>query len=695
MNLRDIKLAQGALQELYGYLRLNTQKNKVFLSQLKEHRFTPKLIAKSEAQFNRIHRTIKKDLEIGYALAIESEELIKEGNNPAKELNKIIPYLVSFDKSIFDSKKGHKIRFGLKSECDYLTELLEKAEEEGFGEDVLNLIKNRVTSVHKLAEDQRFKEIKDLRSKLVYKSSDYFKLKFNWIDFNRPKINEVLTIGSSTVYLEIYFDKDLTNKDIKKLLKNHIFLLSKCLDISLDKNPENSVFVKMKSRIEQKAKEINNQNIKVIEEIWLQQLKQMFIDILEKNPDLILTPSFRYQVKITTDQHNLTAFCDHQTRIDHYLFGLEISTLVIMYLVGENFYEGFPASLFNQLKGTTAQRKMISPQENIIPNADQIDRSLSKIYQATQNYRTFSLYNVYNHETEHAFDRKYLFKANKLRSLVNYLIVSSSFYKNHKTTNLGPELLALADFYFMCRQEAPPQFREFLVNHEAELEKNKAYSLINPIFTLGNRNLIQEVNEVIMGLMNKSKSEEIISKRHYEFGGLGYPLSHFMNMVIFFADCKRNNVNLTILDTNSLNKLIMIFPDATQILTGHTKIKEFPEGTPEWFLLNSIKEGTTNQFLEILRTNKIPRYSLNDIPQLIHHNIPFYIFRPSVDAMKVTLRKIQHSDEVTYFDLYTKSCDLLKIPESDRLLSIRRIKGFIEHVYRANAILAKESKFHP
>ena len=247
----------------------------------------------------------------------------------------------------------------------------------------------------------------------------------------------------------------------------------------------------------------------------------------------------------------------------------------------------------------------------------------------------------------------------------------------------------------MCRQEAPPQFREFLVNHEAELEKNKAYSLINPIFTLGNRNLIQEVNEVIMGLMNKSKSEEIISKRHYEFGGLGYPLSHFMNMVIFFADCKRNNVNLTILDTNSLNKLIMIFPDATQILTGHTKIKEFPEGTPEWFLLNSIKEGTTNQFLEILRTNKIPRYSLNDIPQLIHHNIPFYIFRPSVDAMKVTLRKIQHSDEVTYFDLYTKSCDLLKIPESDRLLSIRRIKGFIEHVYRANAILAKESKFHP
>jgi hypothetical protein len=62
--------------------------------------------------------------------------------------------------------------------------------------------------------------------------------------------------------------------------------------------------------------------------------------------------------------------------------------------------------------------------------------------------------------------------------------------------------------------------------------------------------------------------------------------------------------------------------------------------------------------------------------------------------MKTTLAKIQKSDEVTYFDMYENACNTLKIPESDRLLSVKRIKDLAEKLSEANDILIKRAGFH-
>lgn len=691
MNLRDIKTLRGIVGELKKYLDLHIEEDKKFISQIKKYKFLGDSITNLELRFDKIHKTIRKDLEKAYALSMESEKLIQQGKPSAKEINKIFPYLLSFDKLIFHSKKMFQIKFGLKSEYDYLTEFLDETEKKGFDQNLLNLIKARIMSLHKASSDERFMQIQMLKAKLSDKVISYFKVKRGLINFNRPKIREVIHIGSARVYLEIYFDKDLTDKQIGNLLESYINILSNELEASLRKNPS-PVLAKIKSRVEQKARLLEDKNLKTIEELWLYQLKNMFVEILSKNQDLILTPSFRYQVMIKKDM-GLTAFCDGNSRIDHYLFGIEISTLMIYYLISENFYEAFPASLFFQLKGTVS-KKIAQDTKMAAYNYDAITISLSRIYQVTQNYRTFSLYSVYSHETEHAFDKKYLFKLNRLRPLLNNLIMESGFYKDHKTLNLSSGLLALSGFYLTCRQEAPTQFREFIVNHEAQLQQNEFYSLINPIPALGSRNILQDMNNIIKELENKSKSEKIIISGNYDITGLGYQFSHFMNMIIFFADCKAKNVDLVILDRNSLNKLLAIFPDSAPILTGHTGMKNIQEGTPEWFLLNSVKQGTNNQFIEILKRNNIPRLSLNDIPALLHNNIPFYIFRPSVNIMKLTLEKIQKSNEITYFEMYEKACNILNIPEADKLLSVNRVREFAEKLYQANALLTRKAGFH-
>jgi len=643
---------------------------------------------KLEVHFNKIHMAIEKDLNKAYEL---STQIITQKGHSGKEINKIFPFLLSFDQLIFQSKKQFKIKFGLKSEFDLLTEFLNKTQDQGFDTNILNLIKRRLMSLEKASFNQRFAQIGILKHLLSEKVKGYFKVKRKLVDFNRPKINEVVKIGSSKVFLEIFFDKDISNKEIANLLESHLNIMSITLDKTLRQSLDR-VLAGIKQRIDTKARFLQNKNLTTIQKIWLDELKDMLIAMLKQNRDLMLTPNFRYQVKITKNTGG-GAMCMGLSRVDHYLLGLNISTLIIFYLTCENFYHSIPAALFAWFAAKIPEK---IEQTKKMPgfNYYAVDKALNRIQEMTQSYRTWSLYSTFCHETEHAFDRKFLSKLAQLQPLLTHLIRESGFYKNHKTLNLSPGLMALCGFFRICRTEAPSQFREFIVNHKNNVRQNEFYSLVNPIPALGSRNLVQDMNKVLRECENESKSDERILHKGYDIEGFGYAFSHFMNMIIFLADCKKRNLKLVMLESHALNKMFTLFREAMPILTGHTGINKIKQGSPEWFLLHSVIRGTNNQFAEILRRNNIGILTLADIPSVLQQNVPFHIFKPPVRIMKITLRKIQKSDEITYFRMYEQACNILGIPENERLLSIEKFKEFAEKLYQANAILAKKSGFH-
>jgi prepilin-type processing-associated H-X9-DG protein len=682
MDLRDIKTLKGIINELQGYLERHIEADNELFSKLKDLVFLRKDATELEQKFDKIHKTIKADLEKAFAMAQESEKRIQEGKLSAREINLIFPYLLSYERLLYQSKKGLIIQFGLKSEYDLLSDFLHETEKKGFDKTVLELIKAHISYYHEMSINERMVTVQRMKERLSEKVKTHFKIKRKMIIFNRPEINDIIAIGHARVHLNIYFDKDLTDKDIGESLENYINALSASAESYLAQN-HNPEIARISFIIEQKARHLADRNLKDIEELWLHQLKIMFTDILSKNQDLIITPSFQYQVRIKKNEGNI-AYCDGHSRIDHYLFGLEIGTLICSYLICDNFYEAIPKSIFSSLQGLVA-RQIADVKGSVAKFYGPISMTLQRMEQAIQYYRTLSLYSIYAHETEHAIDRKYLFKLDKLRPLLEHMIMKSEFYKEHETLNLGSGLLNLMIFYLSCRQEAPTQIREFIVNHEDNIGKNRAYSLINPIPALAGKNLIQDMNNIIKKLENNSD---------IDVSGFEYGFSHLINMTIFFADCLKNKIDLVMLDNKSMSKLTSIFPKAAPMMNGFSRMNNIGEGTPEWFLLKSVREGTDNQFIEILKRNNIPRFSIGKIHLLIHNNIEFYVFRPPVSVMKTTLAKIQKSDEVTYFDMYENACNTLKIPESDRLLSVKRIKDLAEKLSEANDILIKRAGFH-
>ena len=237
----------------------------------------------------------------------------------------------------------------------------------------------------------------------------------------------------------------------------------------------------------------------------------------------------------------------------------------------------------------------------------------------------------------------------------------------------------------------PPQFREFIVRHEALAEKDQAYSLINPFPAKFNRKLFQEINSYIRWLVSFPPHRELKPAVEFNLKALEYLVGHMINMTIFCADCKLKKVDLVMLDDNAMYKLAALFPKANSILHGFSGVQDIPPGSPEWFLIDSLRRGTGEYFINILKKNKIPRYGVDDFARLVHHNIPFYMFRPPFSVMKETLSKIEKSNEITYYQMYARACDVLGI--QDRVISPHQIREVAEKLYQANAILQKKAGF--
>ena len=69
-------------------------------------------------------------------------------------------------KLLLSTKKGLKITFGLKTEADYLDDLLKKLEQEDHDGETLRLIRDRLLGLSKIRYDPKFNELKQLKLRL-------------------------------------------------------------------------------------------------------------------------------------------------------------------------------------------------------------------------------------------------------------------------------------------------------------------------------------------------------------------------------------------------------------------------------------------------------------------------------------------------------------------------------------------------
>ncbi|MBS3166110.1 hypothetical protein J4444_03220 [Candidatus Woesearchaeota archaeon] len=416
MSSNDLRLLKGIITELSRYLEQHIQEDEEFFVQLQQFPFYKK-IKIIPTYFRKIHKTAKADLEKAHALCEKGEQEILTNISEARRINEIIPRINSF--------------YGeLNKEHQFLMSLLGDLEKEG-NINLLVLIKQRIISSEKMFQNERFKQIKYLQLKIHAKVRPLFKIKGGLISFNRPKIKEVVQIGDALVYLEIYFDKDLSDKIISNLFQSYTTILLDEVNKELHKKVS-PYSTRIKFNIIKNANFLKENNLRTIEQFLLLQLRDMIVTLLEKNKDLILTPRFRYQITITKDYGSLVA-CDANSLADQYLFLLEISSLIVSYLISENVYDEVTDSVFYYSFSLA-----------------------SKIPVHSLRYHTWSLYSTFAHETQHAFAQNMNQRRLKLLPLLQSLIWESEFYKNHKTLNLAGQLFGLIEFYFRCRIESPP-----------------------------------------------------------------------------------------------------------------------------------------------------------------------------------------------------------------------------------------------
>jgi hypothetical protein len=672
VNSRDIITIKGIIQRL-----LDVFENHHIMMDLKFTKKLERTLSKNEwvklaIHINKIHKKVKKDLNKGFVLCEIAEAKIKKGRDPAKEMGKILPYINSFYQDLFGSNKDKKIKFGPKSENDYLLDLLYSLEKNS---DSYVLIKQWIAASAQMTQGIGQTKINELFDKLKGKVIGQAKFKRGLISLNSPKLQETVEIDKlHKIHIEIFFDKDVRPGMVKELLEDALNIISQ----NMDQYPN-----RLKLRLEKRRKELEKITVSDLQKIWIEQLKKLVVEIFKNNKDLLLTPVIKYQIRIGPPKGG-NAYCDSRSLIDNYLIGIEISLLITAYLLLDNFFESAPLDNLLALANTFTSNKTIIPKSVNIDSKDVLTARLSAIAKQARPYRTLSLFLILTHETEHAFDREYLFKQNKVITILNYILKKFAFYKYHKTANVGIELMELASFYFTCRQEATAQFREFIAKSEA----NK-YHVVNPIPAVITDSFNKLLNEVLTEISNRPK--ELVSPGGYGYSGFGYMFGFMMALIIFLADCLKKNVKLIIVEDSGAVKLVKVFPKLARLFQGYSSLEKIKEGSPEWMFLQALGSGTDNRLLDILRRNKIHVERIQNVGKMLERNIPFYFFRPPMKIMLSTLKKIEKTDETTFFDLYEKSCNILGI--KDRLMSPRGLNSFTENLFKAKQLLVKEAGF--
>ena len=706
MDLRDIKTLKGIISRLDMFLTLHIRQDEQFFAELRKNTFMKGHVDWIESRFSRIHEHIRSDLSKAAKMADESERRIREGKLSAREINRIFPHILSFRQLVYFDRKAFPIRFGKKTEAEYIKELYNNVHQQGFGKDTRDTIKGWQLARQQFYQSQQFAELDTLILKLSEKVKGHFKLKRSMIPLRRPRLQEDARIGAKTCHMDIFFANDLSDASIKTTLET-IFEGFYNRIIVPNHGSTHPLLGKIHSNMRRRMKDMQGGDLRTVQKRWLSDLRDVMTRIFRENSDLILTPRFRCQVRITDDRRG-SFFCDSRSLITHYLFGIGITTLVVYYLIGDDFYETFPLGINDELLQTIRKPEIHSGEERQERKAlpDPLDGHITNILANMGRHRINSLYGAMLHEAEHAFDSTYITRAARASPVIMHLLTQIGIQKDDMLTGWNSGMMWVAQFFINCRKEAPPMFRELLVPYGEKKEDNDLHELVAPISLDGINASIRALNHIIRELEKDPDrkyvdrrlivpSRRITPHRPVSLDGLHYHFAHIMNLTIFLADCAKKGIEPVLLDRNAQQLVCKRFPDTAALLSGYSGTKEVPQGSPDAFLIQKLREGDTQAMERIFRTNGISSYHLKDIPRLIQQGIDIHIYRPHKKIMRETLRKIEGSYETGYIDLYTGACETLRIPDAYRMLSFRNIRDLAYAFLNAQKLLRQGAGYYP
>jgi RecG-like helicase len=113
----------------------------------------------------------------------------------------------------------------------------------------------------------------------------------------------------------------------------------------------------------------------------------------------------------------------------------------------------------------------------------------------------------------------------------------------------------------------------------------------------------------------------------------------------------------------------------------------------EYSIIEELNVGKKDKFMEYLYKKRIRAYWLEDLQEFITKEKQVYIIRPPIDLMRQTMQKIQRTTELTYFEFYIKSCDLLGLSETVRVLSPNEFRNLAEKIMHAREVIRKKNGF--
>ena len=670
MNSRDIRTLKGVISELQRYLEHHIERDQSFLLTLRTNRFLEREVNRLDVNLRVVHEKMRNELREAAGI-VERLEDNQDSHDEMFELaRRAIHGAQTMERHIMNPG-GFFIRSGMKSEGDHLDRFYHRIRKQGFGTDILNRIKEHQQYLRNFFSDRRIMEIQSYEAKIQRKDpSSFLGAIKEHITFNRPKIEERIRVGKGTVLLRIHFDKRLDEKRIEQMINDYADGIYGVMERYWKEHFSRKADI-FRSRIQKKMDLMQKRGARGVEKDMLRKLRDVCVDILARNQDLILTPTFTYQLEVSYLQDGILACCKAASMIDHYLLGINIDDIITHYLICEDFDESIPDEVHRIMKQHAIRKHAMN---------DRTRRAQSRMQEMgnetppAASQQGQSIRGILAHETQHAFDRGYLERYRRITPLLTYMIHHAGVDRDHKSLELGTGHMDIASFYLACRREAPTVFRE-LVPDSINPEET-TYQHLEPLSIKGYQYTMRYVNELFRAISRRKRQPSSLTR-------LEYSIAHLINLTIFIADCSRNGKDLVFIDQEGMQKIHKIFPEASHILEGYSNIGEPEQGSTDWFFIEALRHGGEGM-RKVLRENAIPWYHIPDFKRLIRNDRPIYIFRDHVDIMRKTLDRIEHSYEVTYFDMYERSSQGLGIPDRDRLLPFKGIKRVLRSLSEEN-----------
>ncbi len=682
MDSRDAKTLKGLVSEYIKAYQENLALDEKLVSDLRTYLVISSERERLQKNLQEVNGAIYAALTEAWESALPCEQLIIQKKPIGHKISQALASLDTADTLIRRQRRKNTPGIGPNGLVGYLVEFLEEIEKKA-DPHAIDLVKARILRILDRAQS-RANDLAILKHKLTVRVSAPIRLKLGLLSIRKPKIRHTFTVDGSAVYLDIFFDNHLTNRGMQQRIEN---LFSRILDLvdSIDVHATNPYVIKLRMLMHRKLHQFREMSLQELGAFWLNQLKELFVTLITKNKDLIQTRSVRIQLKVMDNTGHI-AYCRGETTLDHYLLVLDLSALIVYSLVTETFHDEISQQALGWFRGSLLHANpVITPKTQFA--SDPLYIFFYNLLQDSVPYGSVSLYNTFAHELQHAIDRKNIDRMNKISMLFIELMQESRFYENHRSLNLGSELISLMEFIDHCRTEAPTQLREFIVKGKSD------FSSMTPIPLDLKRDLIDRTNFLISNLGARHDDRSMIRREFISIQKLTYSVSHGMNMCILLSDFHQRSQDAIILTAENMQKLGNRFPMFHQLIGAPLLTQPAAASTPEWLLARAMQQGNTLYIKKALVDNNIMPVTAEQVTDFVHKNSTLFLFRPSSTTMQTTLAKIEASSAITYYQMYQKACDVLKM--KDRFMTPLMIKSFAEKFYEAAQKANMRSGFLP